>query len=74
MRPTSLAFIVAVSAVATSTLAAQSSKPSTSASIRPPAAMSLIREADLKRDLYAMAGDEMRGREAGTLDELRASM
>ncbi len=36
--------------------------------------MSLIREADLKRDLYAMAGDEMRGREAGTLDELRASM
>jgi hypothetical protein len=74
MRPTFLAFIVAVSAVAASTLVAQSTKPSTAASIRPPAAMSLIREADLKRDLYAMAGDEMRGREAGTLDELRASM
>ncbi|MEO7521407.1 MAG: M28 family peptidase, partial [Gemmatimonas sp.] len=39
-----------------------------------PAAMSLIKEADLKRDLYAMAGPEMRGREAGTLDEMRASM
>lgn len=36
--------------------------------------MSAIREADLKRDLYALAGDSMRGREAGTLDEMRASM
>src|SRR5215831_11170764 len=32
-----------------------------------------IREADLKRDLFALAGDAMRGREAGTLDELTAS-
>ena len=40
----------------------------------PPAAMSAIREIDLKRDMYAMAGDAMRGREAGTLDEMRASM
>ncbi|MEQ1694189.1 MAG: M28 family peptidase, partial [Gemmatimonas sp.] len=39
-----------------------------------PAAMSSIRESDLKRDLYAMAGDGMRGREAGTLDEMRASV
>ncbi len=38
-----------------------------------PAAMAQIREADLKRDLYAMAGDGMRGREAGTVDEMRAS-
>ena len=36
--------------------------------------MSAIREIDLKRDMYAMAGDAMRGREAGTLDEMRASM
>ena len=33
-----------------------------------------IREADLKRDLFALAGDEMRGREGGTLDEMTASM
>ena len=32
-----------------------------------------ITEADLKRDLYTMAGDHFRGREAGTLDELKAS-
>jgi hypothetical protein len=33
-----------------------------------------IREADLRRDLFLLAGDDMRGREAGTLDELRASV
>jgi len=54
-----------------STLAAQTPKSST---IRPPAAMAAIKEADLKRDMYIMAGDAMRGREAGTVDEMRASM
>ena len=39
-----------------------------------PSAMSVITEADLKRDLYKMAGLDMRGREAGTNDEMRASM
>lgn len=39
-----------------------------------PAAISTIREDDLKRDLYTLAGDAMRGREAGTNDEMRASM
>lgn len=33
-----------------------------------------IREADIKSDLFTLAGDSMRGREAGTLDELTASM
>jgi hypothetical protein len=32
-----------------------------------------IREADIKADLFALASDAMRGREAGTLDELTAS-
>src|ERR1051325_7701881 len=36
--------------------------------------LSAIREADIKRDLYAMASPAMRGREGGTLDELKASM
>jgi hypothetical protein len=58
---------------ATATVGAQTAKPA-STTPRPPAAMSAIHEADLKRDLYALAGDEMRGREAGTLDEMRASM
>src|SRR5207249_11236217 len=34
----------------------------------------LIREADLKADLFTLSGDAMRGREGGTLDEMRASM
>ena len=33
-----------------------------------------IREADIKDDLFTLAGDAMRGREAGTLDEMTASM
>lgn len=32
-----------------------------------------IREADIKADLFTLASDAMRGREAGTLDELKAS-
>ena len=32
-----------------------------------------IREADLKADLFTLAGDAMRGREGGTLDEMTAS-
>lgn len=42
--------------------------------VTPPAAMSAIRQQDLRRDLFTLAGDAMRGREAGTLDEMRASM
>jgi hypothetical protein len=33
-----------------------------------------IKEADLKKDLYDMADDHFRGREAGTLDELKVSV
>ncbi len=36
--------------------------------------MDHIRQEDLKADLFTLAGDAMRGREAGTLDELNASM
>lgn len=35
--------------------------------------LDVIRDDDLRADLFAMAGEEMRGREAGTIDELRAS-
>jgi hypothetical protein len=54
-------------------LCARAANAQASRTIRP-AAMTAIREADIKRDMYALAGDEMRGREAGTLDEMRASM
>jgi len=36
--------------------------------------MERIREADIKADLFTLAGDKMRGREGGTLDEMAASM
>lgn len=52
------------------------SSPVVTAALAQPAppALAAIRESDLRRDLYAMAGDSMRGREAGTLDELRAAV
>ena len=39
-----------------------------------PPALSAIDTAQLRRDLYALASDAFRGREAGTVDELRASV
>jgi hypothetical protein len=39
-----------------------------------PPALDRIRDDEIKRDLFVLAGDAMRGREAGTLDELRASV
>ena len=46
--------------------------PDVSTGNRPPA-LDAIDTARLRRDLFTMASDGMRGREAGTLDELRAS-
>jgi hypothetical protein len=48
-----------------------STSPSNGSSIAP--ALDAITESDLKRDEFAMASDAMRGREAGTLDEMRAT-
>ena len=36
--------------------------------------ISAIKESDIKRDLFALAGDHFRGREGGSLDELKASV
>src|SRR5690349_1650921 len=33
-----------------------------------------IREAEIREDLFTLAGDAMRGREGGTLDEMNASV
>jgi len=38
-----------------------------------PPALDAITEADIRRDIFALGGDAMRGREAGTLDEMRAT-
>ena len=36
-------------------------------------ALDAITQTDIRRDMFAMGGDAMRGREAGTLDEMRAT-
>ena len=36
--------------------------------------LAYIREAEIRDDLFTLAGDDMRGREGGTLDEMHASM
>lgn len=38
-----------------------------------PPGLSFIKEADIKKDLFELAGDEFRGRKAGTLEELDAA-
>jgi hypothetical protein len=38
-----------------------------------PPALGTIREADLKKDIFELAGDAFRGRRAGSLDEMRAA-
>lgn len=56
-----------------SVVAGTSGTPAVAAGVAEVPSLDAIREDDLKRDLFALAGDAMRGREAGTLDELRAS-
>lgn len=51
-------------------LLAQSKRSAT----KTPAGLTAIQESDIKRDLFALAGDHFRGREGGSLDELKASM
>jgi hypothetical protein len=64
--------------VAAALCAAACSTPSASTSATPSTnavapALDAITQSDIRRDLFAMSGDAMRGREAGTLDEMRAT-
>ena len=63
-------------ALALSTARALAAQAPVAPSVPPPSsrAWAALRDADLKRDLFAMASPGMRGREGGTLDELRASI
>jgi len=67
--------VVAITVVAPLRATAQDRAPrkTISPAAGAPPGLAAIREADLRRDMEALAGDAMRGREAGTLDELRAS-
>jgi hypothetical protein len=71
---TSIYFALGASACVAASLAGQNTtrKPARAGEV--PAALSAVREADLRRDVGEMAGPAMRGREGGTLDEMRASI
>jgi peptidase M28-like protein len=58
----------------TAPLAAQSPTRAAPRSSEIPKAFDAIREADIRHDVTEMAAPGMRGREGGTIDELRASM
>ncbi|CAA9337348.1 MAG: hypothetical protein AVDCRST_MAG11-2790, partial [uncultured Gemmatimonadaceae bacterium] len=64
----------ALAFLAAAPVAAQSGARPTARRSGVPAAYAAIREADLRRDVGEMASPGMRGREGGTLDEMRASM
>src|SRR6185295_5577423 len=68
-------FVLGVTvAVVAAPLAAQSAAPAAGRSTQLPAGYAAVREADLRRDVGEMASPAMRGREGGTIDEMRASM
>ena len=72
-----LSLLVGLSVLAAPLPAQRPDAPRAAAPTVPPTiprAIREIREADLKRDLFAMASPAMRGREGGTLDELQASI
>jgi Zn-dependent M28 family amino/carboxypeptidase len=66
-----LAAIGAVGCTSSGATTGTSSAPSTGSAIAP--ALDAITQADIRRDMFALGGDAMRGREAGTLDEMRAT-
>jgi hypothetical protein len=74
--PSTTACLVAgvLGPAAAAPLAAQSAPRPPPAAPDVPAALAAVREADLRRDVTEMASPAMRGREGGTLDEMRASM
>ncbi len=68
----SIALAVALAACTNAGSRSTAASPLPSGAISPPA-VAAIDSAELRRDLFALASDSMRGREAGTLDELRGA-
>lgn len=74
--PSTIACVVigVLGSVAAAPVGAQSAHGAAARNPEVPTALAAIREADLRRDVTELASPAMRGREGGTLDELRASM
>ena len=56
-----------------SSISGQVTPPKNPAAAKAPSGLSAIKTADLKKDLFTLASDSMRGKRAGTLDELKAA-
>ncbi|TGE27662.1 M28 family metallopeptidase [Hymenobacter metallicola] len=74
-------FFILSSGLLTGTLLASCTRPpsasnstSAPAAATAPPAFSAIQEAELRKDLFELASDSLRGRRAGTADELRAAV
>ncbi|QHV93615.1 M28 family peptidase [Spirosoma endbachense] len=68
IRPLATAILMGMLSISNSLSLAQSKASQTGN------AAAAIKESDIKRDLFALAGDHFRGREGGSLDELKASV
>lgn len=66
-------FVSIIAGVAGSGCATTNGAPPADAPPDDPPALAAISQEDLRRDLFVLASQAMRGREAGTIDELRAS-
>lgn len=66
-----LAGVVVAGCSSSGATATASSSPAAGGAIAP--ALDAITQDDIRRDMFALGGDAMRGREAGTLDEMRAT-
>src|SRR5690349_21170618 len=66
--------ILGTSLTLATSLSAQTTTPKPARGGEIPPAISAVKEADLRRDVGEMASPAMRGREGGTLDEMRASI
>jgi hypothetical protein len=73
MRPHAAAVLSILTALAGCAAPASGPSPRAMPADAGPPALEAITEAELRRDLFALASDEMRGREAGELDEMRAT-
>jgi len=73
-KTTGTLLVAGLSLAAPLAASAQKKPTPTAAKATSKNAEAAIRESDIKRDLYALAGDHYRGREGGTLDELKASV
>ena len=73
-RPSIRTILIGTTLGLPASLAAQSTKLPAARRSDIPAAYTAIREADLRHDVGEMASPGMRGREGGTIDEMRASI